>query len=300
MAVTAKGFDDTGRSCYGEATYAFNADVRAPAAFYLGQTSILHGEFVVITGKNVVDPSAITFTSAPEIEFEPVFFTDGDYVRALVPIKYSLTYSPSYTFTISYEGNDTTVTLNVEEKKYLGQQYDISAETIAATRNAATIEKFNTTVEPYLLQQTETRYFTPGTPFLNAPTNSTSVRTGFGVYRTLTATGTVYQHEGVDYLVNSGTQVQACADGVVIYAGTQTLSGRTVIIDHGFGLKSLYCHMSSITVGEGDAVTAGTILGAVGETGFTSGLSLHFGLYVFDTPVCPYDLWEEGIVTVDP
>lgn len=300
VMLTAKWFDDTSRSCYGEATYSFIADVRAPAAFYLGETTITQGEFTVITGKNVVDPTAIQFSAEPAINFTPVFFTDGEYVRALVPISYQLTYSPSYTFTITYEGKTSTVTLNVEKKNFLAQYYDISAETIASTRNAATLEKFQNAMASYFANQETTRYWTPGQAFLESPSNSTTIRTGFGLYRTLTATGTTYRHEGVDYLVNASTQVRASGDGVVIYAGTQTLSGRTVIIDHGFGLKTLYAHMSSITVGEGDVVQAGQSLGVVGETGFTNGLSLHYGMYVFDVPVCPYDLWENGVVVLNP
>lgn len=300
VVITAKWFDDTARNCYGEATYSFIADVRAPAAFYLGETTITQGEFTVITGKNVVDPSAIKFSSEPEIDFTPVFFADGEYVRALIPISYELTYSPSYAFTITYEGKSSTVTLNVEKKNFLAQYYDISAEIIASTRNAATLEKFQNAMAPYFAKCETNRYWTPGQAFLESPSNSNTIRTGFGLYRTLTATGTTYRHKGVDYLVNSSTQVRASCDGVVIYAGTQTLSGRTVIVDHGFGLKTLYAHMSSITVGEGDVVKAGQSLGVVGETGFTNGISLHYGMYVFDTPVCPYDLWEKGVIVLNP
>ena len=77
----------------------------SPAEFaYLlrcdGQTEIEPGDFVVITAKNVDDPAAITFASEPDIGFTPTFFTDGDYVRALVPIDCAYT-EKSVKFNIS-------------------------------------------------------------------------------------------------------------------------------------------------------------------------------------------------------
>jgi murein DD-endopeptidase MepM/ murein hydrolase activator NlpD len=144
---------------------------------------------------------------------------------------------------------------------------------------------------PYLNASEPVRYWQPETLFTVPSEGTDLVSTGIGIYRTLTATGTTYRHPGVDFLVTEGMNVLAAFDGKVIYAGTQTMSGRIVVIEHGFGLKSMYCHMSSVTVAEGDMVKAGDILGVVGTTGFTKDTNLHFGLYLFTTPVSPYDMW---------
>lgn len=301
VAVTAQWLEDDDRGSYGDASYRFTVNVHAPAEFYLGATEILPGDFVAITGKNVVDPSQITFSAEPDIRFNPVFFKDDEYVVALVPISYELDYNPSYTFTIGYEGMTSTLTLNVGEKSFAWRDYDISSEIIASTRTQASIAQFNEALKPAFENQLTTRYWSEGSLF--SQPCSKQLRLGIGIYRTLTATGTTYRHQGVDYMVSEGDQVVAACSGKVVYVGTQILSGRTIVIDHGFGLKTLYAHLNSTTVKVDDYVNQGDIIGIVGNGGFTVGTNLHFGTYIFDVPVSPYDAfgWEkQGILVSRP
>ena len=234
-----------------------------------------------------------------------MFFRDGDYVAALVPISYDLEYSPSYKFTITSGDSVSELTLGVDNKKFRSSNYDVSAEIIASTRTQSSITAFNEAMEPYFANREPIRFWTPGTLFGMPSSDPTDlVQTGIGIYRTLTATGTTYRHPGVDFMVSEGTNVLAVCDGKVIYAGTQTMSGRIVVIEHGFGLKSIYAHMSSISVAEDDLVKKGDVIGVVCSTGFTKWINLHFGLYVFSTPVSPYDIWGwetvNGIAVTEP
>lgn len=291
VGVNAQWDENEQRGSYGEAFYTFIVDVQAPAEFYLGVPQVEQGDFFAITGKNVKDPAAITVVSSPDINFTPVFYRDGEYVVALVPISYDLEYSPSYKFTITSGDSVTELTLGVIKKEFKWRDYDISAEIIATTRTDSLIKAYNDAMEPYLTASEPVRYWLPQTMF-TIPTEGTDlVQCGIGVYRTLTATGLTYRNPGVDFLVTEGTNVLAAYDGKIIYAGTQTMSGRLIVIEHGFGLKSVYWHMSSISVAEGDLVKAGDVIGVVGSTGFTKNINLHYGLYIFKTPVSPYDLW---------
>ena len=124
------------------------------------------------------------------------------------------------------------------------------------------------------------------------------ITAGFGIYRKLTGTygsGEPYRNPGVDYIVNAGDKALAANNGKVIYVGDLTLTGNTVIIDHGFGLKSLYAYLGEIEVKVGDMVKTGDTIGTVGTTGFTAGYGFQYRLYVNNIPVCPYSLWEQGI-----
>jgi len=316
ISVNAQWYESEERESYGEAVYTFNADVRAPAVFYLSETNLLPGDFVAIVGKNVVDPAAVTFTSEPALNFTPVFFRDGENVVALVPVTPDLAsdYSTTtfdkmtYTFTVTSDGVPTTLTMTVDEKTFGWSDYKVTAELIASTRTSSHIEEFNTFMEQYLSVQEPVRYWQPSTLF-NQPTEA-NVQTGFGRPRTISINGEKYdvdRHLGVDYMVAAGAGVYAAAPGRVAYVGQQSLSGRLVIIEHGFGLKSVYAHMSSVTVAIGDTVSAGDQLGVVGSTGFTPRTNLHFGLYIFNVPVSPYRLWGEafsadgkGIVLANP
>jgi hypothetical protein len=87
-------------------------------------------------------------------------------------------------------------------------------------------------------------------------------------------------HAGVDLRLPEGTPVRATADGVVAFAGEQFFGGRSVVIDHGGGVFSLYYHLKENPVAEGQRVSRGERIGAVGATGRATGPHLHFGVRV--------------------
>lgn len=85
-------------------------------------------------------------------------------------------------------------------------------------------------------------------------------------------------HSGADYAASTGTPVLATARGRVVLAADHFFSGKSVFLDHGDGLVSMYFHLSEISVEEGMTIDRGTRLGAVGATGRATGPHLHFGL----------------------
>lgn len=96
-------------------------------------------------------------------------------------------------------------------------------------------------------------------------------------------------HSGVDIARPTGTPVVAPADGVVILAAQEpfTLEGRLLMIDHGMGLNSAFLHLSRIDVAEGQAVTRGQLVGAIGTTGRSTGAHLHWGMKLGDVRIDP-------------
>lgn len=99
-------------------------------------------------------------------------------------------------------------------------------------------------------------------------------------------------HVGFDLSVVAHYPIEAANSGRVILAEYFGIYGNTVLIDHGAGLVSLYGHMSSIDVNEGDTVTKGQILGRSGETGLAGGDHLHFGMFLQGVPVNPIEWWD--------
>jgi murein DD-endopeptidase MepM/ murein hydrolase activator NlpD len=87
-------------------------------------------------------------------------------------------------------------------------------------------------------------------------------------------------HGGVDFPAPTGTPVHAAQKGRVVLAEELFFSGNTVIVDHGLGIYTFYCHFSEIDAKVGDEVVAGTVLGKVGATGRVTGPHLHWGLTV--------------------
>jgi murein DD-endopeptidase MepM/ murein hydrolase activator NlpD len=98
-----------------------------------------------------------------------------------------------------------------------------------------------------------------------------------------------YRHKGVDIAAPMGTPVEAAADGVVSLADDSfVLHGKTIIIDHGGGLSSLYLHLSRIDVSPGEQVEQGQVIGKVGATGAATGPHLHYGVYVHHEAMDPF------------
>jgi murein DD-endopeptidase MepM/ murein hydrolase activator NlpD len=113
-------------------------------------------------------------------------------------------------------------------------------------------------------------------------------------------------HEGIDIDGSDGDRIRAAASGTVAFAGSNGDYGRTVIIDHGDGLRTLYGHASKLLVKEGDEVHAGDVIAAVGHSGNARGSHLHFEVRRDGRPVnplpylLPTDVLTAGAVSLPP
>jgi murein DD-endopeptidase MepM/ murein hydrolase activator NlpD len=115
------------------------------------------------------------------------------------------------------------------------------------------------------------------------PVRSTRRTSAFGdrrIYRYVNGSTETSIHAGIDFGVPRGTPVSACAPGRVVLAGPRIVTGNSVILEHLPGVYSLYYHLDSIAVPEGALVDAGTVLGASGSTGLSTGPHLHWEIRV--------------------
>lgn len=127
------------------------------------------------------------------------------------------------------------------------------------------------------------------------PMGSTKVMAHFADRRSY-----VYRGKGVDQQDHLGLDmaglahapVPAANDGVVVLARFFGIYGNAIVVDHGYGLMSLYGHLSAIDVKEGQTVTRGQILGRTGDTGLAGGDHLHFAILLQGLPVSPIEWWD--------
>jgi len=109
----------------------------------------------------------------------------------------------------------------------------------------------------------------------------------FGSQRILNGTPGSF-HAGLDIAAPIGTPVRAAADGVVaLKHDMMVMTGNTVVLNHGYGLQTVYIHMNKINVADGQQVKQGDTIGEIGMTGRASGPHLHFGVTWFDTRLDP-------------
>ena len=99
-------------------------------------------------------------------------------------------------------------------------------------------------------------------------------------------------HTGIDIAAAEGTPVRAAANGLVVLVDDLFFSGKSVFIDHGDGLITMYFHLSRFSVHPGESVRRGQTIGAVGATGRATGPHLHFGARWLGARIDPHLLFE--------
>ncbi|MGD9905107.1 MAG: M23 family metallopeptidase [Vicinamibacterales bacterium] len=124
---------------------------------------------------------------------------------------------------------------------------------------------------------------------------NTQVESRFADHRTYTFEGREIDqqtHLGFDLASTRQAPVTAANRGVVVHAAYLGIYGNCVVVDHGLGVQSLYAHLSSMDVAEGDAVEKGQTLGRSGTTGLAGGDHLHFTMLVGGVQVNPVEWWD--------
>lgn len=121
-----------------------------------------------------------------------------------------------------------------------------------------------------------------------APMNSV-----FGTRRSYNGSPYNRFHRGTDFAGATGTSALAAAAGTVVFADTLNIRGNTTVIDHGWGLYTVYAHQNVLHVNPGDAVTAGQIIGAIGSTGRSTGPHLHWEVWINGVNVDPMQWVQE-------
>ncbi len=115
---------------------------------------------------------------------------------------------------------------------------------------------------------------------------------GFG-YRIHPITRKREFHKGVDIAGPYGADIYAAGDGEVVYRGYYGGYGNALIIDHGFGVSSLYAHASRLIASKGEKVKRGQLIAKVGTSGISTGAHLHFEVRIYNNPVDPIEFLEE-------
>tara|TARA_B100001146_G_C16201181_1_gene444845 strand:+ start:11978 stop:12928 length:951 start_codon:yes stop_codon:yes gene_type:complete len=127
------------------------------------------------------------------------------------------------------------------------------------------------------------------------PVNGGYINSGFG-YRNDPFTSKPRFHYGQDITVSSGTNIYAPSDGVVKYAARQGGFGKVIKLDHGYGYRTIFAHLSKFYVKWGQKVKRGDLIGKSGNTGRSAGPHLHYEVHRNGVPQNPLDYFFSGYI----
>ncbi len=276
---------------YGKAIYKFDVQIDNPPEFEISADKIYPGELLVITASNInADENVVIET---DINFKPNVFGEGSKKVILLPISYYHQEGKIYNINIS--AGDTSKTFKVEllKKDFITQYLTIDTKIAAETRNDASAQEVVDKINPLRPVCDPEKYWEGA--FIQPVEGGRVSPADFGKRRHVNNAPTSYRHNGLDIGQDQGTPVKAVNHGRVLLADYLIGTGNTVIIEHGYGLKSWYYHMVSLNTKEGDMVKKRDIIGLVGSTGFSTGPHLHLSISVNDVYVNPMPFFEEGV-----
>lgn len=293
VTVKAKWYEDSERTFCGDLNYTFSTMLTAPASFYIGMDTVDAGNFIAVTATNVLKPSAVEMTSDMPTTLTPTFYqAEGNMAVALLPIDID-TPEGTYTLSFRYGGSSEDIALNVNQSYTRSSGLMISDAVLSTARSSDALDEFESVSNDVMAKGSTERYFEGY--FLEGIDSPNVLIRGFGLnVHVNNATTPLYRNNGVDYSAAAGTSILAANNGEVVYVGMLDYSGYTIVIEHGYGLKTWYYNLGDTDCAVGDKVQRGDKIGEAGSTGFTSASGAHIAMSVGSTFVRPYDTWEDS------
>ena len=268
------------------------------ANFWLGESTVELGEVAVLTGEFVEDINDLSFKSSPSIGFTPVFVQDGELVRAMIPISRDLVDGAgTYTLTAVYQGKEFPVTLQVTVPSYteVKRKYNYNQKVNTNLRTEENLAELKNLLDSLPISS---QLLCEGKFVMNP---ELTIRAEYGdIIHNTSKDSEDFRSNGLALVAYSSTPIRAVNRGKVVAVTTTTYGGNTVVVDHGWGLYSVYYCLGSTSVEEGTYVTSDTIIGYGGKEGkgigYTDGITSYCELWVSGQPISYRPLQKEGLI----
>ena len=206
--------------------------------------------------------------------------------RYLSPKKYQLKFNLNYTDGSAYQ---THQTITVKSANFKKEHITLKPKKLKLSQDKPKIRNENSILGKQFKKVTAKKRFNDSFlwPVEGRHTSE------FGVQRVYN-NKPGWAHSGVDISAVKGTPIKASHAGTVIFADLLNVHGNTVMIDHGWGIVTVYNHLNKINVKTNDNLSKGDLIGTVGSTGIATGDHLHFGVSVQNIRINP-TTWVNSI-----
>lgn len=278
VEITWKDSDNPYKGSY---IYSFDLTVEYPVYFEFSKQDIVQGDIMEVRAYNVNDDQVPFLKQSLFDKFN--FFKQDDIYVGYIPTGY-FTVPDTYDILYGIEGEELTEkTITVKERDFHIQYLYIDEGVATSTRNEAAYAENAKYFVPVRQSSSPELYYTES--FI-IPTKG-RLTTEFGETRHVNDAPTSYRHSGLDIAAPLGTPVYAVNRGKVVLSMDMILTGKTIVIDHGQGLFSVYFHLDTLLVQEGTMAKRGEQIGTVGTTGFSTGPHLHLTMSYYNVNLEP-------------
>lgn len=284
-------WSETNAGYRGQMVFQIPVDYSLPEQIHLSYDALEVGELLIIDAKHMGDLSEWQVTQNIYSAFK--WYGDGESARGYLPTSY-ITETGVYPITLknTRTGSLYTFEVTVNNRAFRVQKLIADETVVAETRNQKAFDEYNTIFIGSRTKSADFKYY-DASFVIPAEGN---FNTEFGETRTINGAATSYRHNGIDIGAPKGAPVVATNRGKVTLSADLILTGKTIVIDHGEGLFSVYLHLDERFVALDDIVERGQDIGTVGSTGFSTGPHLHFTLSYYNINLEPgYFLYGEPL-----
>lgn len=279
------------RSYHGSATYSAKLLYDVPATYSFVDKALSLGEFTMIKFKNLNDGETVKIETELSLP-DPVIHNNDGNKFMFVPIDVEAK-PGTYDVKVIMDSNEGTTRFTVRDKEFesvtiTDRNSESRSDAIKKEYDELINELASKSVSQRLWDDTEDNF-----KFVN-PVRSVEGK-NFGAEIHAAGLSTKIRQNGLDLEAAEGTNVVATAKGAVVFADHIAYTGNTVVIDHGFGVLSVYQNLERINVAVGDTVDKGAVLGTTGTTGDTTKARTRFSMLMEGVYINPRSNYTYGI-----
>ncbi len=276
----------TQNSEYGTFTIDGEFTVNVVPSIHISSTNIVQGDIINITVSGIGELELPTMQQ----NIAPAFFAkDGRNYTAQIGTGY-LVNPGTYNLNVMIGDVNVNEVITINAAEYGRQDLTISSTTVANTSGAEHLQAYRDAIYPLYETFDDVIYWQE--PFMK-PVDGDKINTEYGIYRYTNGSSSYERHAGIDYDGEQDDNIYAANSGRVVFASFLDVTGNTIVIEHGAGLKTYYYHLNEIYVENGAMVQIGDVIGGMGTTGYSTGDHLHYEVRIGNISINPH-LLQDG------